>query len=93
MTKEEKTKAATIICEKVGCDAEQTKRHVRLYVEEQWRVHVPLAFKKWFSRHPDRIEGNIADVTAYNAQPYVDQYKEAKEFGLLDEVPKAIFAK
>ncbi len=87
MTREEKIKAQTIVCGKCGCDAEQTKRHIHLFVDESWQVHPSKRFQAWWQEHPEfkvSLEDGkgISAMTAQNAKHIWQEYLEAKEIGL-----------
>ncbi len=70
-------------CEQAGCSEESTKRHRRMYVEEQWNPHPSTGFKNWWARHEESRQG-IGALEACNCRRYMDEYLEQK--GIVSQV-------
>jgi hypothetical protein len=91
MNRQEQTDYMNRICIKLGCNDKQRERHVKAYVDDNWRVHVTRPFQAWWKLHPDCNEdprspykNNV--IPAYNCQCYQDQYNECKELGFVNPV-------
>jgi hypothetical protein len=79
------------LCDKDGCSEKLRKIHFAQFVYRQWHPHPPRAFFEWWSRHPDNFsEGGSGPVIAFNAKCYYEQFCEARQLGLLSEIPKPI---
>jgi len=93
MSRKEKIVKITRLCDRAGCSAKLKKVHFEQFVYHDWHPHPPRAFVEWFARHPDNVgEGGSGPVAFFNCARYYDQFCEARQLGLLDEVPRSLEA-
>src|SRR5215472_6753311 len=97
MTTDEIKQWITKACKHYGCSDAIAKLHFKQYVFEHWNPHPSAKFWKWCNMHPDyrsmRSSGTSereAKVKMWNCECYNAQYREAKELGVLGEVPRSM---
>jgi hypothetical protein len=88
MTRPERIKTITALCEQHLCNKEQRLRHYALFVDQGWNVHPSERFKRWwfkqdeFERSKDAEGNGTLAVTAMHCHDIWQAYLEAKEMGL-----------
>lgn len=68
-------------CKTAGCDDARAKKHLRLFLHENWDPHPSFEFDKWFRTDRYCIDCGVNVVTAWNAQYFRELFSEAKAIG------------
>lgn len=79
MTREERIRSISIICDKCGCSDKLSKLHFEQFVKHDWQPHASQRFKRWWAKHP--MNDGTPPVIAQNVKVYWDEYLEAKQIG------------
>jgi hypothetical protein len=91
MNRHERMQKIGRLCKAANCGEKLRKVHFSQFVYHDWHPHPPRAFVDWFARHPDNVgETGSGAVVFFNAARYFDQFREAREHGLLGEVPRSL---
>lgn len=84
-------------CKHYGCNEKIARLHFQQFVHKGWNPHPSKKFWDWIDKHPDYHAMRLtetpereAKVKLWNAERWNAQYREAKEFGLLDKTPKSL---